>query len=144
MTEQTVTTARPVENWTYAGRRESTKHQPLFAWQDETGELRYYGKLKATVIGAVYAVAVERDGERVTVYPDSRRYTGDRVDADQRLEWEVADKLAMQSIESVRLERKHAADSEFEAAIAPLRELYARQRTYAAKAAFVALVISSL
>jgi hypothetical protein len=142
MTEQTET--KPVERWTYTGRRRGAKNLTYYAWIDKSGEDRWYRKLRASVIGGIYTVEVDRSSENVSVYPASLQYTGDRVEPEKRADWELRDRTLMVTIERERLEKKHAGESEFDKAMAPLRQLYAQQRTWSQRAALTAMVLSEL
>jgi hypothetical protein len=133
------------EVWTYVGRRQGASRDIVHAWLDPEDSTLAYGKVKGSVIGGRYCLDVERIDSKTTVYPDTLTFTGERDPSDElRLTWEAADRTTMIAVERDRLERKQATDSEFDRAIAPLRDVYAKQTSYARRSAFVALVITEL
>lgn len=55
----------------------------------------------AWIVGGIYSLDVEQDGERTVAYPGSLRFTGDREEAGMRREWEIAECTDMVLIEWV-------------------------------------------
>src|SRR5690349_10503968 len=98
--------ARVEEVWTYAGRRE-LHGKRYHAWQDGTGQERYYAKASAVMIGGRYTVSVEREGKRVSMYGEPH-YTGEYLDAQTRREMEALDIAATALLAAQARERNDA------------------------------------
>lgn len=123
---------------TYAGQR-CHNGKRVGCWVDADGKERLYPKLTGYSIGCVYEV--EADDADGSIYGSTLRFTGEHVDD---AEWRAADKVAATEIELASLERRYAKDDSFDEAMAPLRELYRKQRTYAQRSAFTALVLATM
>lgn len=140
---------RVTESWTYAGTRLGKGNKKVHAWQDGTGEQMHFAKLTASAIGGRYEVSVERtaDGAFQSV-SRTVTFTGDQCD-DRTLvgKWQTESRLAEVELTRDRTERKLKAEADaFEAAMAPLRELYkaSSSRTWTSRTAFIAMVIDAL
>ena len=136
---------RTAEVLTYLGKRAGITRAHVHVWQDAAGRELVYGRLAGQVIGGLYAVETKRDGDDISVYASTLRWTGDRIaDTDQIRTWQAEEKADMASVERARLEKRAAAGDELEAALAPLRDLLRAQRTHAKRAALIAVVIDEL
>lgn len=143
----TTTTTTTIETWLYAGLRLGTKDKPYHVWVDETGEELYYSKLIGYIPGQPYAVEVDRDADGKTRAGRPRYLAeqGDRHATDaQRERWAAEDKAAKQILESKRLEKAAAADTEIEQALETLRRHRNKLHSYAKKGAFTTYVIGEL
>lgn len=141
----TAATTSATETWLYAGLRLGTKDKPYHVWVDEAGEELYYTKLVGNIPGQAYAVEVTR-GDRVSA--GRTRYLaeqGDRHATEAQLErWRAEHLAAKQILESKRLEKAAAADTELEQALESLRRHRNRLHSYAKKGAFTTYVIGEL
>jgi hypothetical protein len=136
------------EVWTYAGRRVAANGKTLVhAWVDDTGEERYYVKLKALEVGGRYTVEVARDGERVSVsqhvvWEGTLPQTG--PDRERVQGWKAEDRAAQHTIERRREEKRVADDSQLEEALDVLRAHFAACPTYGAKWTFAQWVAAEV
>ena len=142
----TSTAAKVAETWLYAGQRLGDNDKPYHVWVDETGEELYYTKLTGGMPGQAYAVDVDRTGD--TIRAGRPRYLAEQTErtaTDAQLErWVAEHQAARQTLESKRLEKAAAADTELEQALETLRRYRGRLKSYAKKGAFTTYIIGEL
>jgi hypothetical protein len=128
----------------YLGRRLSDKGTLFHAWDfDGIEGTRFFAKLKGSVIGGLYEVECDDKG---SVYPATLSYVGRESEGiAANVEWEVADRLAVQRYNNARAEKAAARKQDtISELVAPLRELYLAQRNYADRNALRNLIIEEL
>ena len=100
------------------------------------GETHGYADTGTFVIGGIYTVEVDRSDERLS--RPAPKYTGDRVDDEQRRALDVKDTAARTELARLALEKKHATDHALDDAFAPLKVLVQQTRTSAERDALAA------
>jgi hypothetical protein len=145
MTEDT----RVRETWAYAGIRLDHSGKKHHAWQDRPGnDLMRFAKLVGRTVGAEYDVMVNRDADgKFQTVSVPALFAGSEHDNRELVEqWQTEHRLAEVKLARDRGERKLQKEPDaFELAIQPLRDLRAKScRTWADRAAFLALVIEAL
>lgn len=114
---------------TYAGRRLGKNSKVIHEWIHGDREL-YFAKLVGSAIGGLYSVDADLDGDGVSVFQDTLRYTGEKIDdVEQVAVWQAADQSARTSAAERAAERRHSKSTELDEALAPVLRLIQRART---------------
>lgn len=120
------------EEWIYAGVRLGKGNKKLHAWFMPDSTLGYFSKVAGSIVGHVYKVEVERDGDTVRVYGTGRylaeQPTRSATDK-QREEWRVEDIAAKQTLDGEQEEKRALkAGDELQDALDVLRRHRSRVR----------------
>lgn len=132
---------------TYCGRRLDRTEKKIFFEFDRDGRTLAYSKVRHGVVGGIYVVDADTDTDagRLSIYPASLRYTGEKItDLAQIAVWEAADRDAYDTSRELAAERKHAKSSELDTAIAPLVEVIVKASTRAEAQAIMRVVTAKL
>jgi hypothetical protein len=150
MQNETEVEATETDRWLCLGRRLGSKGKLVTAWTPWRGsldatatdthddEVMFFAKFDGQP-GRLYDVQIgERDEDGLVV--KGRPSYVETLDADDRLEFELADRTAGISLEVNRQEARDKKDSALTDMVAPLREAYRKKITPSQRAAFLALV----
>lgn len=131
--------------WVYIGRRRSNPvGPPTYAWAElaDVERVHYFAKVKATAVGYIYTVKVERDdnGEISAAYSNPT-YDGDPYgDPDRIAAWQAIDQQARRDDSRRKAEARAARAPELELALNPLRHMLRNARSFNEVEAIMSLV----
>lgn len=144
MTETNTSTDRTSITVTYCGRR-LDHHNKLIQELQHEGRSLLYSKIKHGVIGGRYTVDAVQDDTRMTIYPSTMRYAGEKVDdVDQVAAWEALDRDAWETTRYLALERKHQANTALDEYVAQGHSIVRQAKSTAEARAIVKIISNKL
>ncbi|MFE0023609.1 hypothetical protein [Amycolatopsis sp. NPDC059021] len=133
---------KTAERWVFGGSHVD-QGKPAHAWLDPNGAHRVYKTRGSYTVGAIYAAAVTRDGDRVTLY-GTPKYLGDFCDDTALVDQLAARHRAAEAAPSLAAHERAAKQKDpLERAIDRLTELAAHIAP-AQRTGFAAYVLTRL
>lgn len=109
-----------VERWTFGGTRLGSKNERFHLWIDEQGVRLLFKPEGSPVVGGIYEVRVTRHPDKVSFYPNSLKFTGEKCEQQLLESLTAHHRAALSTLELISLERAAKKDDPLENAITHL------------------------